>query len=72
MYPKQYQLLKQKGKKQNLAKNNAEHLIDLFKNHKQIIHEYFKHLMWQDRDTQKILFKIQTFMENVLPLTTGD
>lgn len=42
MYPKQHQLLKQKGKKQNLTKNNAECLIDLFKSHKQITHEYFK------------------------------
>lgn len=72
MYPKQYQLLKQKGEKQNLAKNNAEHLIDLFKSHKQITHEYFKPLMWQDRDTQKILLRILMFMKNVLPLTTGD
>lgn len=30
------------GKKQNLTKNNAECLIDLFNSHKQITHEYFK------------------------------
>lgn len=43
MYPKQYKLLKGKEKKQqNLSKNNTKCLIDLFKSHKQITHEYFK------------------------------
>lgn len=72
MYPKQYKLLTQKGKKQNLSKNNAECLIDLFKSHKQITHEYFKTVSVAETDTQKILLKIQTFMKWALEVKAGD